>query len=176
MLPRSDDVRHDGRKLSIFSPESNEIASETIEYSSKANRQLVKRNPPSSSGGTDLQISLPNTFTRNGNDYELKGQPAARCHLSIFWQIVSKTCEFHHYFSPAILTVRQRIVQAFRKDFLSVIIKCSLGQVYHSISYSTSLHYVCPYCFQITLRPYSYTQIPKLLIVFCPHLLKNNIV
>ncbi|VEL13584.1 unnamed protein product [Protopolystoma xenopodis] len=36
------------------------------ESSSKTNRQLVKRNPPSSSGGTDLRISTPNTFTRNG--------------------------------------------------------------------------------------------------------------
>ncbi|VEL43082.1 unnamed protein product [Protopolystoma xenopodis] len=36
------------------------------ESSSKDNRQLVKRNPPSSSGGTDLRISSPNTFTRNG--------------------------------------------------------------------------------------------------------------
>ncbi|VEL19315.1 unnamed protein product [Protopolystoma xenopodis] len=34
---------------------------------SKANRLLVKRNPPSSSGGTDLGISSPNTFTRNGS-------------------------------------------------------------------------------------------------------------
>ncbi|VEL32519.1 unnamed protein product [Protopolystoma xenopodis] len=37
------------------------------ESSSKANRQLVKRNPPSSSSGTDLRIYSPNTFTRNGN-------------------------------------------------------------------------------------------------------------
>ncbi|VEL29515.1 unnamed protein product [Protopolystoma xenopodis] len=42
--------------------------------SSKANRQLVKRNRPSFSGGTDLRISSPNTFTRNGsklNNWEL---------------------------------------------------------------------------------------------------------
>ncbi|VEL38447.1 unnamed protein product [Protopolystoma xenopodis] len=37
------------------------------ESSSKANRQLVKRNPPSCSGGTDLRISSPNTFIRNGS-------------------------------------------------------------------------------------------------------------
>ncbi|VEL34288.1 unnamed protein product [Protopolystoma xenopodis] len=35
------------------------------ECSSKANRQLVKRNLPSASGGTDLRISSPNTSTRN---------------------------------------------------------------------------------------------------------------
>ncbi|VEL35666.1 unnamed protein product, partial [Protopolystoma xenopodis] len=38
------------------------------ECSSKAKRQLVKRNLLSSSGGTDLPISLPNTLTRNGNE------------------------------------------------------------------------------------------------------------
>ncbi|VEL34186.1 unnamed protein product [Protopolystoma xenopodis] len=38
----------------------------TDKSSSKANRQLVKRNSPSSSGGTDLRISSPNTSTRNG--------------------------------------------------------------------------------------------------------------
>ncbi|VEL14351.1 unnamed protein product [Protopolystoma xenopodis] len=37
------------------------------ECSSNGNRPLVKRNPPSSSGGTDLRISSPNTLTRNGN-------------------------------------------------------------------------------------------------------------
>ncbi|VEL18715.1 unnamed protein product [Protopolystoma xenopodis] len=37
------------------------------ESSSKANRQLVKGNPPLSSGGTDLWISSPNTFIRNGS-------------------------------------------------------------------------------------------------------------
>ncbi|VEL33789.1 unnamed protein product [Protopolystoma xenopodis] len=35
------------------------------ESSSKANRQLVKRNSPSSSGGTALRISSPNTSTQN---------------------------------------------------------------------------------------------------------------
>ncbi|VEL28847.1 unnamed protein product [Protopolystoma xenopodis] len=45
------------------------------ECSNKSNRQLVKRNPPSSSRGTDLGISSPNTSTRNGselNNYETK--------------------------------------------------------------------------------------------------------
>ncbi|VEL41406.1 unnamed protein product [Protopolystoma xenopodis] len=45
------------------------------ESSSKTNRQLVKRNPPSSSGGTDLRISSPNTSTLNGsnpNNYETR--------------------------------------------------------------------------------------------------------
>ncbi|VEL23189.1 unnamed protein product, partial [Protopolystoma xenopodis] len=37
------------------------------ECSSKANRQLVKRNQASSSGGTELRISSRNTFTRNGS-------------------------------------------------------------------------------------------------------------
>ncbi|VEL33511.1 unnamed protein product [Protopolystoma xenopodis] len=43
------------------------------EASSKANRQLVKKNPPSSSGGTYLRISSLKTFTQNGsklNNYE----------------------------------------------------------------------------------------------------------
>ncbi|VEL22122.1 unnamed protein product [Protopolystoma xenopodis] len=45
------------------------------ESSSKANRHLVKRNPPPSFGGTDLRIFSPNTFTRNGskfNNYETR--------------------------------------------------------------------------------------------------------
>ncbi|VEL14700.1 unnamed protein product [Protopolystoma xenopodis] len=45
------------------------------ESSSKANQQLVKRNPPSSSGGTNIRISSPSTFTRNGsklNNYETR--------------------------------------------------------------------------------------------------------
>ncbi|VEL26690.1 unnamed protein product [Protopolystoma xenopodis] len=45
------------------------------ECSSKANRQLVKRNPPSSSAGTNIRIFSPNTFTRNGsqlNNYETR--------------------------------------------------------------------------------------------------------
>ncbi|VEL23939.1 unnamed protein product [Protopolystoma xenopodis] len=39
------------------------------ECSSKANRQLVKRNPLSSFGGTDLRISSPNTSTRSGSKF-----------------------------------------------------------------------------------------------------------
>ncbi|VEL36531.1 unnamed protein product [Protopolystoma xenopodis] len=45
----------------------------------KANRQLVKRNPPSCFGGTDLRISSPNTFTQNGsqlNNYETRDDEA----------------------------------------------------------------------------------------------------
>ncbi|VEL37529.1 unnamed protein product [Protopolystoma xenopodis] len=41
--------------------------------SSKAIRELIKRNPSSSSGGIDLRISSPNNFTRNGkyvDDFE----------------------------------------------------------------------------------------------------------
>ncbi|VEL13853.1 unnamed protein product [Protopolystoma xenopodis] len=37
------------------------------ECSGKANRQLVKRNRPSSSGATKLRISSRNTSTRNGS-------------------------------------------------------------------------------------------------------------
>ncbi|VEL38855.1 unnamed protein product [Protopolystoma xenopodis] len=37
------------------------------ESSNKANRQLVKRNRPSSSGGSDLRVSSLNTFPRNGS-------------------------------------------------------------------------------------------------------------
>ncbi|VEL37494.1 unnamed protein product [Protopolystoma xenopodis] len=38
------------------------------ECSSKANRQMVKRNKLSSSGGIDPLISSPNTFSRHGNE------------------------------------------------------------------------------------------------------------
>ncbi|VEL24568.1 unnamed protein product, partial [Protopolystoma xenopodis] len=37
------------------------------ESSSKANRQLVKKNPPSLSDGIDIRISSSNTSTRNGS-------------------------------------------------------------------------------------------------------------
>ncbi|VEL14178.1 unnamed protein product [Protopolystoma xenopodis] len=39
------------------------------ECSSKANRQLVKRSPPSSCGGIAAGISSPNTSTRNGSKH-----------------------------------------------------------------------------------------------------------
>ncbi|VEL34300.1 unnamed protein product [Protopolystoma xenopodis] len=57
------------------------------ESSSKANRQLIKRNRQSSSGGTDLRISSPNTFTRNGNElntYKKMTRGAARYLFSWF--------------------------------------------------------------------------------------------
>ncbi|VEL11344.1 unnamed protein product [Protopolystoma xenopodis] len=38
------------------------------ECSSKVNRELVKRNQPSSSGRFVLAILSPNTFIRNGNE------------------------------------------------------------------------------------------------------------
>ncbi|VEL35527.1 unnamed protein product [Protopolystoma xenopodis] len=46
------------------------------ESSSKTNRQLVRKNPPSSSGGTELRISSRNTLTRNEATHEnsSKGQ------------------------------------------------------------------------------------------------------
>ncbi|VEL15452.1 unnamed protein product [Protopolystoma xenopodis] len=37
------------------------------ESAGTAKRQLVKRSPPSSSGGTDFRIFSRNTFTRNGS-------------------------------------------------------------------------------------------------------------
>ncbi|VEL28292.1 unnamed protein product [Protopolystoma xenopodis] len=46
------------------------------ERSSKANRQLVEMNPPSSSGGIDLRIPSRDTFTRNGKpDHSLGTYP-----------------------------------------------------------------------------------------------------
>ncbi|VEL09063.1 unnamed protein product [Protopolystoma xenopodis] len=52
MIPRSDDVRHRNRRRLPRKQRQHEA-------SSKANRQLAERNPPSSSGGTDLRISSP---------------------------------------------------------------------------------------------------------------------
>ncbi|VEL07374.1 unnamed protein product [Protopolystoma xenopodis] len=76
MVPRSDDVRHmtDG-SLAPFHRSRRKLSrkSRRHECSSRANRQLVKRNRSSSSGGTDLRISSRNTFTRSGsklNNYE----------------------------------------------------------------------------------------------------------
>ncbi|VEL17666.1 unnamed protein product [Protopolystoma xenopodis] len=49
------------------------------ESSRKANLQLVKRNPPSSSGGIDLGNFSPNPFTRKGsglNKYGFSLKPA----------------------------------------------------------------------------------------------------
>ncbi|VEL25028.1 unnamed protein product [Protopolystoma xenopodis] len=68
MVPRSDDVRHmTDESLAPFHRNRRSLPRKQRQHesSSKANRQLVKRNPPSSSGGTDLRISSPNTFTRN---------------------------------------------------------------------------------------------------------------
>ncbi|VEL14807.1 unnamed protein product [Protopolystoma xenopodis] len=55
----------DSKKASSTEEDADE--EEGPEYI-EANRQLVKRNPPSSLGGTELRISSPNTFTRNGNN------------------------------------------------------------------------------------------------------------
>ncbi|VEL36809.1 unnamed protein product [Protopolystoma xenopodis] len=69
MLPRSDDVRHmTDQSLAPFHRNRRRLPRKQRQHesSSKANRQLFKRNPPSSSGGIYLQISSPNTFTRNG--------------------------------------------------------------------------------------------------------------
>ncbi|VEL32279.1 unnamed protein product [Protopolystoma xenopodis] len=61
MLPRSDAVRHmTDESLTPFHRNRKRMPRKQRQHesSNKANRQLVKRNPPSSSGGTDLRISL----------------------------------------------------------------------------------------------------------------------
>ncbi|VEL14952.1 unnamed protein product, partial [Protopolystoma xenopodis] len=60
MLPRSDDVRHMTDERRFRRKQRHH------ECFSKANRQLVKRNLPSSSGGIEFRISSADTFTRNG--------------------------------------------------------------------------------------------------------------
>ncbi|VEL07043.1 unnamed protein product [Protopolystoma xenopodis] len=70
MLPRADDVHHmTDKSLASFHRNQRRLPRKQRrhESSSKAHRQLVKRNPPSFSGGTDRRISSPNTFTRNGS-------------------------------------------------------------------------------------------------------------
>ncbi|VEL07103.1 unnamed protein product [Protopolystoma xenopodis] len=72
MIPCYDDVRHITEEcLAPF--HWNRRKQRHHECSSKANRQLVKRNSPSSSCGTDLRISSRNTFTRNGKYDMAKG-------------------------------------------------------------------------------------------------------
>ncbi|VEL36302.1 unnamed protein product [Protopolystoma xenopodis] len=69
MIPCSDDVRHmTDESLVPFYRNRKRLLRKQRQHESfsKANRQLVKRNPPSSSSGTGLRISSPNTFTRNG--------------------------------------------------------------------------------------------------------------
>ncbi|VEL34792.1 unnamed protein product [Protopolystoma xenopodis] len=69
MIPCSDDVRHvTDESLAPFHRNRRRLPRKQRQHecSSKDNRQLVKRNPLSSSGGTDLRISSLNTFTRNG--------------------------------------------------------------------------------------------------------------
>ncbi|VEL35092.1 unnamed protein product [Protopolystoma xenopodis] len=75
MLPRSDDFRHmTDESLARFYWNRSRLHRKQRQHecSSKANRQLVKRNPPSSSGGTDHRISSPNTSIRNGNFLKLQ--------------------------------------------------------------------------------------------------------
>ncbi|VEL40764.1 unnamed protein product [Protopolystoma xenopodis] len=72
MIPCSDDVRHTTDKsLAPFHRNRRRLPRKQPQHESysKANRQLVKRDPPSSSGGIDLGISSPNTFTRNGKSF-----------------------------------------------------------------------------------------------------------
>ncbi|VEL17735.1 unnamed protein product [Protopolystoma xenopodis] len=81
MLPRSDDVRHMTDE-SLPPPHRNRGISpwkqHQYECSSKANRQLVKWNPPSSSGRTGLRISSPNTFPRNKSKLNSSSSPGTR--------------------------------------------------------------------------------------------------
>ncbi|VEL14940.1 unnamed protein product [Protopolystoma xenopodis] len=70
MLPRSDDFRHMmDESLAHFHQSRVRLPRKQRQHesSSEANRQLIKRNPPSSSGGANLLISSRNTFTRNGS-------------------------------------------------------------------------------------------------------------
>ncbi|VEL42314.1 unnamed protein product [Protopolystoma xenopodis] len=70
MKPCSDDVRHrTDERFAPFHRNRRRLPRKQRQHESsgKANRQLVKRNPPLSSGGTDLRISSPNMFTRNGS-------------------------------------------------------------------------------------------------------------
>ncbi|VEL12962.1 unnamed protein product [Protopolystoma xenopodis] len=76
MLPRSDDVHHvTDESFAPFHWNRVRLPREQSQHEcfTKANRQLVKRNLPSSSGGVDLRISSPNTFTRNGSKLNNKG-------------------------------------------------------------------------------------------------------
>ncbi|VEL07185.1 unnamed protein product [Protopolystoma xenopodis] len=78
MLPRFDDVRHmTDESLAPFLRNGRRLPQKRRQHesSSKANRQLVKRIQPSSSGGTEPTISSPNTSTRKGsklNHYETR--------------------------------------------------------------------------------------------------------
>ncbi|VEL36478.1 unnamed protein product [Protopolystoma xenopodis] len=70
MLPRSDDVHHmTDVNLARFHRNRRRLPRKQRKHesSSKANQQLVKMNRPSSSGGTDLRISSPKSFTRSGS-------------------------------------------------------------------------------------------------------------
>ncbi|VEL12916.1 unnamed protein product [Protopolystoma xenopodis] len=70
MIPCSGDVRHTAEEgLALFHRNRRRLPRKQRQHecSTKFNRQLVKMNPPSSSGGADLRISSRNTFTRNGS-------------------------------------------------------------------------------------------------------------
>ncbi|VEL16388.1 unnamed protein product [Protopolystoma xenopodis] len=70
MIPCSDEGRHvTDESLAAFHRNLRRLPRKQRhrECSGKANRQLVKRNPPSSSGETDVPISLPHIFTQNGS-------------------------------------------------------------------------------------------------------------
>ncbi|VEL40114.1 unnamed protein product [Protopolystoma xenopodis] len=73
MIPCSDDVRHlTEESLAHFHQNRRRLPRKQRQHesSTRANRQLIQRNPPSYSGGIDLRISPPNTFARNGTSAE----------------------------------------------------------------------------------------------------------
>ncbi|VEL34950.1 unnamed protein product [Protopolystoma xenopodis] len=77
MIPCSYDVRHmTDESLAPFHRNRRRLLRKQRQHEcySKANRQLVKWNPSSSSARIDLRISSPNTFTRNGNERFLETQ------------------------------------------------------------------------------------------------------
>ncbi|VEL18672.1 unnamed protein product [Protopolystoma xenopodis] len=82
MIPRSDDVRHmTHESLTHFHRNRRRLPriQRQHECSREANRQLVKRNRPSSSGGIDLRISSPNTSTRNGSKHNTLLKEPLQC-------------------------------------------------------------------------------------------------
>ncbi|VEL27117.1 unnamed protein product [Protopolystoma xenopodis] len=67
MLPRSDDVRHmTVENLAPFHPNRKRLPRKQRQHESsiKANRQLVKRNPPSSSGGTGSNLFTQHFYSK----------------------------------------------------------------------------------------------------------------
>ncbi|VEL35029.1 unnamed protein product [Protopolystoma xenopodis] len=65
MIPRSDDVRHvTDESLAPFNRNRRRLPRKQRQHECSS-----KANLPSFSGGIDLRISSPNTFTRNGSKH-----------------------------------------------------------------------------------------------------------